>query len=208
MIKNINLTILFSLIFSINILANSEYKFNYELIIDNKKAGNLEFICIKDKNNIYKYITKLNMKYKYMFMDYEYKYKQEAYVKNGALQSLVVYEKDDNEVKKVKAKRDGDFLVYTNGIKIDMTKIDYLPFDYKSKSYENKINDKNFTLRTFDPLSGETYMEKNHILDDSNNDLIKIKTIGYKNNSEEKTILKDGTLINLKNEFFEANLIK
>jgi len=197
-----------SLIFAINVLANSEYKFNYELIIDDKKAGFLELLCIKDKNNIYKYITQLNMKYKYMFMDYEYKYKQEAYVKNGVLQSLLVYEKDDDKIKKVKAKIDGDFLVYTNGIKVDMTKIDYLPFDYKSKSYENKITDKNFTLKTFDPLSGETYMEKNYISDESNNDLIKIKTIGYKNNSEEKTLLKDGTLINLKNKFFEANLIK
>lgn len=208
MIKNINLTILFNLIFTISILANSEYRFNYELIIDNKKAGNLEFVCIKDKSNIYKYITKLNMKYKYIFMDYEYKYKQEAYVKNGVLLSIVVYEKDDDKVKKVKAKRDGDFLIYTNGKKIDMTQIDYLPFDYKSKSYENKITDKNFTLKTFDPLSGETYMEKNHISEDSNSDLIKIKTIGYKNNSEEKILLKDGTLINLKNKFFEANLIK
>lgn len=206
--KTIKVVIFFILFFSINLFANSQYNFKYDLISNNKKIGTLESNCIKNKNNIYKYTTKLNMKYQFVFMNYEYKYVEEAYIKDGKLQSLIVYEKDDDTIKNIKAKRDGDFLVYTNGIKVDMRKIDYLPFDYKSKSYENKVTSKNFTLTTFDPLTGNIYLEKNFILDSSNSDLIKIKTIGYNNSVEERTILKDGTLINFKNEFFEAKLVK
>lgn len=199
---------LLTLLLTINLFANSKYDYIYELTSENKKIGQLKIKSEKITQDEYHFTSSLIIEYKYLFGKYSYSLQESVVLKNNFIKELKVIESDNKNSRMVTAQQENNFLLYSNGIKVDLSKIDYLPFDFKSINYKKRINNKNFELLTFNTLSGEIYAEKNTLLSGKENTIFQIKTIDHQDNTEIKTIKKDGTIIKFKNEFFEAKLIE
>ena len=202
-----NIFLLF-LLLSFNLFASTSYDYTYELTSENEKIGKLQLKSEKISHGEYHFTSLLLIEYKYLFGKYNYSLEEKVVFKNKQIKELKVVETDNKNSRMVTARQKNNFLLYSNGMKVDLSQIDYFPFDFKSIDYDKKIKDTRFELVTFNTLTGEIYSEKNKLLSGKDNTIFQIKTIDNEQNEEIKTIKKDGTIIKFKNELFEAKLIK
>ncbi len=188
---------------------SKEYNLKYEIFNDGEQIGTLEALSIKNSEGIFKYSTRFDVEMSYLFMEFNYLYVEDAYVEGDEVVSLFVYEKEDDDIQKAKAVKNGDHLVYGDGTKVELSKIDYFPFDF-IPNIEKKLEQKEFTLKTFDTLSGKVVIEKNTITKKQDGKYY-IETISLDDSKdeqkEEKVISKDGIVEYMKNKYFEARLV-
>lgn len=192
------------LCFSLTLFAQNEYSLKFNLFDENEKIGTLKANAIKDKDDIYIYTSNLKLKFEYMFMEYLYDYNETVILKNGKLQSLQIHEKEDDKSKSVKAIRQGNLLVYENGTKVDLRIINLMPYNLQAKVYKDSVNKKFFETISFDTLTGEILRETNSI--QPYKEYYKITTKDSKNVEDIKIINKNGLIIYMLNDLFEAKL--
>ena len=185
------------------VYANSVF---FELKNDEKVIGS--FTCTLDalKEEHLHYTSKLELRGTYMFLKYHYIYKEDAFFDKKGLLRFKVEEFDDGKQKMVSAKREGNWLVFSNGKTVDLREIDITPFDV-SDIYV-KTDKTIHTLKTFDSLSGDllTHTYKTISAKKDNNQTLYIieKEDNVTNDKEIIVIDKNGKIIKMKNELFEA----
>lgn len=197
--------VLFMFIITSSLPANSEYNLKYKLVNGDDEIGTMESICQKNRLGRYRYLTRLEMRFSYMFMSYKYYYVEEFFVKNNKVILAYIYENDDGNIKNIEPKIERNFLVYDNGNKVDLDNIDYLPFNIKQNIYEQYIQNRKLKLITFDPINGKLIYEKYNLIKENTNSFS--FSIQSNTDTQIRTYDKNGILIYMKNELFEAYLL-
>jgi len=198
-------SLLIVLLMCTHLFSKIEYDLDYKLISDSKTIGTMKVVCVNNQN-IFTYTTYVNIKFKYLFTSHTYTYKETARVKGEKILSLDIYENDDGKVLKTKAKIDKNHLLYEDGKSVDLSEIDYLPFDIRAVGLSKYPKDKYFKLITFDPLSTEKVFEK-YTFSKKNNENSSYEVLSNEE-LEIKTFNQKDILIYAKNKWFETVLLE
>jgi|GEM_PF-4235963 len=197
--------ILITLCICLGLYASPQYDLKYKLQSLDEQIGIFHVKCDKNKN-VYTYTNKFNINFEYLFKTHKYAYSEVAKVKDGKLLSVLAHKNEDGKMKKIRAEVKNNILVYEDGKSIDLSLVDYLPFDIRESSILPSSQQKKFKRRTFDTLSAKRIFETYTLLPS----IGRGSSYEIKNNEETelKTYDKNGILIYLKNSLFEMTLLE
>ena len=182
----------------------------YDLKADGKQIGTLSVKTENLENKRYNYRSDLKFSGTYMFFKYTYAYRENAFFDKNGLEKYTVEEFSDDNQQMMSGKRVGSELVFGNGKRIKLSQIDVTPFDINLSSKYDDSNIKNFTLKTFDGLTGELVDEFYQVSESqkvNGQACYVLEKRNSKNDEVEKlTITKGGELIGVVGEEFKMTL--
>lgn len=179
----------------------------YDIKSDGKQIGTLSVKTKTLVNNQREYKTHLKNSVDSFLFTYHYEYREYALFDKEGLLSFKVEELDDGTEKIMSAKREGNKLLFANGKEILLSEIDITPFDMDEPSKYNNSDIKEFTLKSFDGLTGEVVTEMYKVLQSSKHHLLE-KRNSLNDEIEVLSISKEGQLLRLEGVDFEMILRK
>jgi len=197
--------ILLTLCTCLGLYASPQYDLKYKLQSLDEQIGIFHVKCDKNKN-VYTYTNTFNINFEYFFKTYKYAYSEVAKVKDGKLLSVLAHKNEDGKMKKIRAKTKNNILIYEDGKSIDLSLVDYLPFDIRESTIIPSSQQKKFKRRTFEALSAKRIFETYTLMANKGEG----SSYEIKNNekTELKTYDKNGILIYSKNTLFEMILLE
>jgi len=182
----------------------------YDLKSDGKQIGALSVKTKTLSNKQREYKTHLKIAVDSFLVTYQYEYREDAIFDKKGLLRFKVEEIEDGEKKSMRAKREDNKLLFTNGKEILLTQIDVTPFDMNDETRYYKSDVKKFTLKSFDGLTGKLIEEMYEEVESEKIDAQIYKVIEKRtslNNEVEKFyISEDGELRKIVGEDYEMIL--
>ena len=172
-----------------------------------KQIGTLSVKTKTLANKQREYKTHLKIAVDSLLFTYQYEYREHALFDKKGLLRFKVEEIEDGEKKSMRAKREGNKLLFTNGKEILLTQIDVTPFDIDEPSQYDNMDIKEFTLKSFDALTGEVFTEMYKVLQSDTQYRLEKRT-SRQNEVEFMTISKEGKLLRVECVDFEIILRK
>ena len=182
----------------------------YDLKYDGKQIGALSVKTKILANKQREYRTHLKIAVDSLLVTYQYEYREDAIFDKKGLLPFKVEEIEDGKKKSMRAKREDNKLLFTNGKEIFFTQIDVTPFDMNDETRYYKSDIKKFTLKSFDGLTGKLIEEMYEEVESEKIDAQIYKVIEKRtslNNKIEKFyISEDGALRKVVGEDYEMIL--
>ena len=179
----------------------------YNIKSDEKEIGTLSVQTKTLANNQRKYKTHLKIDVDAFIFSYHLEYKENALFDEKGLLSFKVEESEDGKKRSMSAKRENNKLLFANGKEILLTQIDTTPFDMEEIFPYIHNEDKAFTLKSFDALTGELLDNSYKILESTQHYRVE-KQNSKDNEIEFMTLSKAGKLLKVEGSDFEMILRK
>ncbi|NQY23438.1 MAG: hypothetical protein HRT41_05365 [Campylobacteraceae bacterium] len=194
--------LLLVLIFFTHIEAKDKQYLEYILQSEGKIIGKMTIV---EKEN--ELITKMTINISSVFFTYFYTYIEKSFYKNKELVSFEIMENDDGKIKKIKALKKGNHLVYSNETILDIKGIDVSAFKINKEFLARNIGKKSFTIKTYDAFEAKK-LQVHYTLKNKNNKSYTFEVLNSRKEKELRVYTKNAVLIYFENDFFQASLLK
>ncbi len=199
--KRLNQLLLVLLFFSY--MHAKEHKYlEYILQSEGKKIGKM---TIDEKENAY--ITRMKIDTSSFFFSFYYTYVEKSFYENNELVSFEIIQNEDGKIKKVKAFKKNNSLVYSNETVLDIKGIDISPFKINKEFLAKNIEKKSFTIKTYDAFEAKILLE-HYSLQNKNNKNYTFEVLNTRGEKETRIYNKNAVLVYFENELFQASLLK
>jgi len=201
--KNKRLKQLLLVLLFFSYMQAKEHKYlEYILQSEGKKIGKM---TIDEKEN--SSITRIKLDTSSFFFSFYYTYIEKSFYKNKELVSFEIIQNEDGKIKKVKAFKKNNSLVYSNEKVLDIKGIDISPFKINKEFLAKNIEKKSFTIKTYDAFEAKILLE-HYSLQNKNNKNYTFEVLNTRGEKETRIYNKNAVLVYFENELFQGSLLK